>query len=251
MKQTSANIVTFIISDVPGNDLQVIGSGPTVADDTTYGEAIEVLKKYNLYAHAPAPVIQHLEKGAQENISDNPRSGDKIFKRCRNYLVGDIHLAMKAAAEAAEHLGYRSSIHEELLEGDTEQTARLLVQHFIDDLGTYKTCLIAGGETTVRVTGSGKGGRNQHFALAALKALNNCKNISVLAAGTDGSDGATDAAGAIVNAQTLSTAHEQRLQPELFLANHDAYHFFEQTGGIVKTGATHTNVMDLVIILGN
>lgn len=246
-----ATLVTFIISDVIGNDLSVIGSGPTVADTTTFHDALRVIRKYELEEYVPHAIMQHLLKGAEGVIAETLKEGDPAFNGCRNIIIGDIEQALNAAAMAAESLGYKPCILTSSMHGPCEQA----VKQWLTQVRSYKLghahCLLAGGETTVNVTGNGHGGRNQQFALASAIALQNEPNITLLAAGTDGTDGPTDAAGAIVNGFTCHAALQMNLDPNSYLLNNDAYHFFQQTGGLIKTGPTQTNVMDLVITLVN
>lgn len=246
-----ATLATFIISDVIGNDLSVIGSGPTVPDPTTFDDALQVILKYRLEQSVPHAILQHLTKGAERIIADTLKEGDPAFTGCRNIIIGDIEQALNAAAIVAQTLGYKTSILTSRMQGPCEEA----VKDWLAQVRSYKLghthCLLAGGETTVNVTGNGHGGRNQQFALAAAIALQNEPNITLLAAGTDGTDGPTDAAGAIINGSTCHTALQMGLDPCSYLLNNDAYHFFQQTGGLIKTGPTQTNVMDLVITLVN
>ncbi|HUQ65021.1 MAG TPA: glycerate kinase [Flavitalea sp.] len=243
VKQCSgAAVVSLIISDVPENDLQVIGSGPTVGDQSTFRDAMQTLDKYGLLKTAPYSIINHLQKGLDGNIEENPKPGDRIFAKTHNKIIADNKKALDAAKTAAEQLGYEVQIITESLQGLAEEAAT----SWIEDARSQQRkniCLLAGGETTVHVKGNGKGGRNQQFALAAATALKNYSEITLLAAGTDGSDGPTDVAGAIIDSSTYNEHAEQYLQ------NNDAYNFFIEYGGLIKTGATHTNVMDLVVTL--
>jgi glycerate-2-kinase len=241
-KCSGATIVTLIISDVMGNDLQSIGSGPTVGDETTFSDALNVLEKYGLLKTAPYAIVTHLQKGAEGNIRENPKPADHIFANTRNLIIADNKKALNAAVRKANALGYETHVVSESLSGLAEETAAEWVKEATAS-GRQKLCLLAGGETTVQVKGNGKGGRSQQFALAAAIALKNSSDITLLAAGTDGSDGPTDAAGAIIDEKTY------RSEAESYLRNNDAYTFFEKYGGLVKTGATHTNVMDLVVTL--
>jgi glycerate 2-kinase len=241
-KCSGATIINLIISDVMGNDLQSIGSGPTVGDDSTFKDALDVLEKYNLVKSAPYAIITHLQKGIEGNIKENPKPGDHIFANTRNIIIADNKKALDAATEKAVELGYETHLVTESLSGFAEEAAGQWVNKAIA-LNRKNICLLAGGETTVEVKGNGKGGRNQQFALAAAIVLKNSSEITLLAAGTDGSDGPTDAAGAIVDNTTY------RAEAEDYLRNNDAYNFFEKYGGLVKTGPTNTNVMDMVITL--
>lgn len=241
-KCSGATIVALIISDVMGNDLPSIGSGPTVGDDTTFKDALDVITKYDLLKSAPYTIIEHLRKGAEGNINENPKPGDHVFANTRNLIIADNKKALNAAMLKAVELGYETHLVSESITGLAEDAAEEWVKN-AKAVGRNNVCLLGGGETTVKVTGNGKGGRNQQFALAAAIALENSSDITLLAAGTDGSDGPTDAAGAIVDNNTYRTDAER------FLRNNDAYSFFESYGGLIKTGTTHTNVMDLIVTL--
>ena len=241
-KCSGATIISFIISDVSGNDLQCIGSGPTVGDDTTFEDAMRVLEKYNLTKSAPFAIVSHLQKGVEGNIHENPKPGDHVFANTRNIVIADNKKALNAAIKKAKEIGYETLLVNESLSGFAEDAAVEWVNNALR-MKRKNLCLLGGGETTVQVKGKGKGGRNQQFALAAAIALKNSSEITLMAAGTDGSDGPTDAAGAIVDNRTY---HEDA---EDYLRNNDAYSFFERYGGLVKTGATHTNVMDIVVTL--
>ena len=241
-KCSGATVVSLVISDVVGNDLQAIGSGPTVGDDSTFADAVGVLEKYNLMKSAPYAIISHLQKGVEGNIRENPKPGDEIFSNTRNVIIADNKKALDAAGRKATELGYEVIVVNESLSGFAEDVAAEWVNNALQLQGK-NICMLGGGETTVQVTGNGKGGRNQQFALAAAIALKNSSDITLLAAGTDGSDGPTDAAGAIIDSKTYCADAEYHLR------NNDAYRFFEKYGGLVKTGATHTNVMDVVVTL--
>jgi glycerate-2-kinase len=201
-----------------------------------------VLEKYGLLKTAPYAIVTHLQKGAEGNIRENPKPADHIFANTRNLIIADNKKALNAAVRKANALGYETHVVTESLSGLAEEAAAEWVKEATAS-GRQKLCLLAGGETTVQVKGNGKGGRSQQFALAAAIALKNSSDITLLAAGTDGSDGPTDAAGAIIDEKTY------RSEAESYLRNNDAYTFFEKYGGLVKTGATHTNVMDLVVTL--
>lgn len=241
-KCSRATIVSLIISDVPGNDMSVIGSGPTVGDESTYEDAMQVLEKYDLKKNAPYSIVSHLQKGIDGTIEANPRPGDKIFANTTNTIIADNKKALDAAMKKAGELGYEGHIVTDSLNGIAEEAALEWCRK-ATSLRRKNICMLAGGETTVQVKGMGKGGRNQQFALAAAIALKNSSEITLLAAGTDGSDGPTDAAGAVIDGETCNA------EAEKYLDNNDAYHFFEKYGGLVKTGPTHTNVMDLVVTL--
>jgi hydroxypyruvate reductase len=237
---------SLIISDVPGDDPQVIASGPTVPDNSCFADVAGILNKYNLHGKIPAAIQQHLDNGLQQIIADTPVAGDPIFRQVHHKIIGSNSIALEAAAAKAIGFGLTLIHPVAAISGDAENVGYRLVNQLEQYSGSLPACFLSGGETTVVVSGNGKGGRNQHLALSALCALK-AQNITILSAGTDGTDGPTDAAGAFADQLVLNAAQALRLDPEAYLRNHDAYHFFEKTGALLKTGATQTNVMDLVI----
>jgi hydroxypyruvate reductase len=251
----TAKWFSFIISDVPGNDLSVIASGPTVPDDTRFEDVRRIIEKYHLSDQLPDAILQHIQKGLLGEISETAKSGDPIFKQVINTIIGSNSIALESAAVVAKQLGYHIAAINPGLTGDAATVGRELVLKAKKYSGIKPACFLSGGETTVIVTGKGKGGRNQHMVLSALLELqsNNdeatSNEITFLSAGTDGTDGPTDAAGAIADDQTVAMIHEKKLDAQKYFNNNDAYLFFEQTGGLVKTGATQTNVMDLVVVI--
>lgn len=247
-----ARVVTFAISDVIGSDFSVIGSGLTFADASSFGDALDVLKKYSLLDAVPVAVSDYLEKGMRGLIPETLKPGDPLLQRCNNHLLGDNATALDAAAASAMALGYETHITDRNMDGDVGQCAR----EWARKMATYwhpskKICLLAGGETTVKVTGKGLGGRNQHFALTAAMRLPEFSHVSLLAAGTDGTDGPTDATGAFADTCTVSRAGALGIDTEAFLQNNDSYHFFDRLGSLHRTGPTQTNVMDIIITLIN
>jgi hydroxypyruvate reductase len=238
-----ARVLSLILSDVIGNNLDVIGSGVTAPDSSTYETAITVLRKYGIFDAVPATVRERLT---------NPSSPEtpKSVPNTENVIVGSSDLALTAAAEKAASLGYNTLILSSFIEGETRDVARVHTA-IAKEIDAFQrplqrpACLISGGETTVTIHGKGKGGRNQEFVLAAALEIAGMRDICVLSAGTDGTDGPTDAAGAICDSATL-----QRKPDGLdFLANNDAYHYFDELGDLVKTGPTGTNVMDVRIVI--
>jgi hydroxypyruvate reductase len=249
-----ATVVSLLLSDVIGDPLNVIGSGPTAPDSSTFEEALRVLAKYELSKRVPAAVFARLEQGAEGRLPETPKPGDAIFSNVTNFVIGSNRLALDAAAQAARSLGYRTLILSSTMQGETREVARVHAEILreIVSLGRplkRPACLLSGGETTVTVRGKGKGGRNQEFALAAAISLRGMSDVVVLSAGTDGTDGPTDAAGAIADSGTVARAAKLGLSSADHLANNDAYPFFEALGDLVKTGSTGTNVMDLHILL--
>ncbi len=248
-----ATIVTLILSDVPGNLPEVVASGPTSPDTSTYSEAMKILEDNNLIPDITAGIIKFLEDGIRGLRPENPGPGDPAFSRTYNFLAGTNTIALEAARLRAEELGFNTFILDDELTGDTVTACEYLTAkalQYKNDPGVRKpVCLLAGGETTLRVKGDGNGGRNQHLALYAAKKIRNTNGITLLAGGTDGNDGPTDAAGAVVDSGTFNRALSRHIDPEKYLMDFDSYNFFRAAGGHVITGPTLTNVMDLSVIL--
>ncbi|KPK89703.1 hypothetical protein AMJ80_09390 [bacterium SM23_31] len=249
-----ATVVTLILSDVVGNPLDVIASGPTVPDPTTYSNAMEVLGKYGLLKKTPISVIEHLEKGASGEIPETPKPGDPLFSKVKNFIIGSNRAALKGAEKKAEELGYNTLLLSSSIEGETRDAAMFhasIVKEIIEnnDPVAKPACLLSGGETTVTIHGTGKGGRNQEFVLALAIELDGAENVSILSGGTDGIDGPTDAAGALADGGTCQKALTLGLEPHQYFDNNDSYSFFKALDDLIITGPTNTNVMDLRIIL--
>lgn len=249
-----ATLISFILSDVIGDPLDVIASGPTVADPTTFQDCLEVMNRYDLKENFPASVRSHISAGLAGEVAETPKPDDPIFSQTSNILVGTNMQALEAAALEAENLGYKSLILSSMIEGDTAEAARFhaaIAKEIVSSGHPLQppVCLISGGETTVVVRGRGKGGRNQEFALEAALALDGTQGVCLLSGGTDGTDGPTDAAGAVVDGATITRALANGLNPREFLQENDSYHFFEHLDDLLITGPTNTNVMDLRIIV--
>jgi glycerate 2-kinase len=243
---------TLVISDVVGDDLSVIASGPTVADASTFDDALAVVHRFGGTAAFPAAVIERLQQGAAGAIDDTPSPGDPRLSRTTTTVIGSRREAMAGAAEEAARRGYRVVRIDDAVTGEARSVAVTHFQHALAQAGSGSrpVCIISSGETTVHVTGAGKGGRNQEFALAASPLLATADAPAALAsAGTDGVDGPTDAAGAIVDRTTLSRASAAGLPPDRFLSDNNAYAFFHALGDLIHTGPTGTNVGDLQVIL--
>ena len=243
---------TLAISDVVGDDLSVIGSGPTVPDASTFRDTLDVLRRFGGDDAYPKSVLDRVTRGAAGREAETPKPGDKRLDHAKTYVIGGRRDAMDGAASDATTRGYRvirvddAVVGEARLAGPSHLRACLARA---EDVGR-PVCIVSSGETTVRVTGDGKGGRNQEFALACAEPLAAAGVTAVLASvGTDGIDGPTDAAGAIADATTADRARAARLQPAAFLGRNDAYEFFAPLGDLIKTGPTGTNVGDLQIIL--
>ncbi len=242
-----ATVLTLALSDVIGDPLDVIGSGPTAPDESTFAAALEVLERRGIRARAPASVVGRLEAGAAGAIEETPKPGDPIFGRVTNTVIGNNALVTDAAVAAARRLGYRPHFLTRELQGEARVVARDLVAHA---RGLEPpACLIAGGETTVTVRGKGKGGRCQELALAAALELRRDERITVLAAGTDGTDGPTDAAGAIVDATSVPRGEAAGADGRSALEDNDAYHYLRATGDLIVSGPTNTNLLDLYVVL--
>lgn len=252
VKYTNARIFSLILSDVPGDDLSIIASGLTVADKSTFEDAWNIVDKYRLSNLLPDNVRTWLQHGINNSIPDTPKPGDKIFDNVTNIIVANNAIAIKASAVKAKQLGYSVQLASPILSGEASTRAVEFIKK-LNTLNDKKLCLLMGGETTVTIKGKGKGGRNQEFVLAALcesKTNQNVsfRNITILSGGTDGTDGPTDAAGALADEKL---ADQLKSDPCTYLADNDAYHFFKEENGLLITGPTQTNVMDIVIGLIN
>lgn len=249
-----ARMICLALSDVPGDAQDIIGSGPTVADHSTYADAISVLEKYKLWEVAGPSIIQRLNDGRLGKIDETPKPGDSDLLLSDFLITGSNRVALKAAAAKATALGYHTVVEKNELSGEAAEQAILLLEKWLAWDGPLPACFIAGGETTVTVEGSGKGGRNQQMALAAMTYA--MKNPSVLqkqwlflAGATDGTDGPTDAGGAFADSELIRELKLSGVDPEPWLKNNDAYTFFRKYGGLLMTGPTQTNVMDILILL--
>ncbi len=249
-----ATLISLILSDVVGDRLDVIASGPTVPDDSRFADGLAVVERYGLASRLPGPVWQYLKDGAAGLHPETPKPGDPIFAKVQNVVVGNNLMALLAARDQAAALGFRALVLTDALQGEARQVGRMLAAlgktvSFSGHPLVPPVCLLAGGETTVTLKGRGKGGRNQELALAAALALEGSSRISLLSAGTDGTDGPTDAAGAFADGATCQRARSRGLDPGDFLSRHDSYHFFKSLGDLLITGPTRTNVMDLICLL--
>jgi glycerate 2-kinase len=249
-----ATVVSLILSDVIGDRPDVIGSGPTAPDPSTFADAIAVLAKFGLLNRIPSAVRERLEQGARGEIEETPKPGDPVFKHVHNVIIGSNRLALDAAAQEAKMRGFHPVILSSAIDGETREVARTHAQILREvALSGHPVrspaCILSGGETTVTIHGKGKGGRNQEFALAAAFEIDGFPNLVVLSAGTDGTDGPTDAAGAIATGDTIRRARQRGLDPMKHLSENDSYPFFDALGGLIKTGPTGTNVMDIHVLL--
>ena len=249
-----ATMVCLILSDVVGDDLDVISSGPAVADPGTFESCMKIIRSYGIEDRLSGAVISHLKRGAQGLIPETPKPGDRALESVHHTIVANNFDALKTAEECAEKLGYNTLILSSLIEGETADIAGMhaaIARQVLMSGHPVRTpaCILSGGETTVTIKGKGKGGRNQEFALASAFHIDGKKRIVILSGGTDGSDGPTDAAGAVADHTTIQRAVSGGLNPERHLKENNAYPFFDGLNDLVKTGATNTNVMDVRIML--
>ena len=247
-----AGVVSVIVSDVVGDALDVIASGPTAPDVSTFADCMDILARYGLGSAMPPAVLHHLRQGQLHQEAETPKPGDALFRHVQNTLVATNRQALDAAAEQARSHGFRPVILTDRMVGEAREQAALLVtqaRQMAAELAAdaQPVCLLAGGETTVTLRGRGRGGRNQEMALAASLALQDCPHICALFAGTDGTDGPTDAAGGCAWAGNLAVAGLE--QARRALEENDSYAILHHCGALLRTGPTRTNVMDLAILL--
>jgi len=250
---TSAQVITLVISDVVGDDLSVIGSGPTMPDPSTFADALNVLDIRGGRTTYPAAVVALLERGSRGEVAETPKPDDRRMARSIARIIGGHITAVDGAAQSAREHGYDVHVIEQPVVGEARQAARAFIENALRAATTLKrpACVIGGGETTVVVKGNGVGGRNQEFALATLAHLAGPERTGLYigSIGTDGIDGPTDAAGAIVDPTTTSRAAALGLDARSFLNNNDSYHFFSALDDLVRTGPTGTNVGDVQVAL--
>ncbi len=249
-----ARVVALVLSDVVGDPLDVIASGPVTADPTTFAGAVAILERYGVWERVPTPVRRYLDGGRAGRAPESPKPGEPCFDGVTARVIGSNRLAADAALNEADRRGYATLLLTTWLSGEAREVGRMLaaVGREIDASGEplpAPACIVAAGETTVTVRGAGRGGRNQEVALGAALALGGTAGILVASMGTDGVDGPTDAAGAVADGATLSRARELGLDAARALADNDAYPFFRATGELIVTGPTGTNVMDVALVM--
>jgi len=249
-----ARRVALLLSDVIGDPLDVIASGPTVPDESTFGDCLEIVGKYALGDRIPPAARTRLTEGAAGAVPETPKRGDAIFERCRNVVIGGNRLAVEAASRAAVERGYHTLVLTTRLEGETREVAKVyaaLAKEIIEngDPIPRPACVVSGGEPTVTIRGKGKGGRNQEFALAGAIEIQGWDGVVLFSAGTDGTDGPTDAAGAVADGETVARAEVLELSAIEHLNDNNSYAFFEALDDLVITGPTGTNVMDVQLVL--
>jgi glycerate-2-kinase len=247
-----ARVISLILSDVIGDPIDVIASGPTAADPSTYSEAISIVNKYKIENDLPDKILQILYEGFEKKQAETLKETDRVFLNTINKIIGNNRLALQTARVKAEDMGYETQILTDKISGDVSQVASFILSTITStklEKPGRKLCLLMGGEPTLKVTGSGRGGRNQHLALVIADLMKGQQGTTILCCGTDGTDGPTDAAGAVVDSFTSLNASKLNLDIEQFIRNFDSYNFFKQEGGLIITGPTQTNVMDLMLIL--
>jgi glycerate 2-kinase len=245
-------VLTLAVSDVVGDDLSVIASGPTVADDSTFAQALAIVERRGGLALYPAGVVARLQRGATGELPETPAAGDARLARATARVIGPQRGAIEGARAAAEKLGYHVLVVREAVTGEAREAAVAHLARVANDVAALPRprCVISAGETTVTVRGDGKGGRNQEFALAMAPLLGTLGDrVAAASIGTDGIDGPTDAAGAIVDTSTLARAQQAGLAADDYLNDNNTYVFFERLEDLIKTGPTATNVGDLQVIL--
>lgn len=249
-----ATVVSLLVSDVVGSPLDVIASGPTVPDTSTFADAYGVLVKYDLVGKVPAVLTAYLQRGMAGDIPETPKADDVAFARTYNLVVADNAIAAEAAIARAQALGLHTLLLSTYVEGEAREVGKVLASIGKEIVHAGRpvarpACVVAGGETTVTIHGRGRGGRNQELALSAAQQIAGLNEVMVVALATDGTDGPTDAAGAIAEGDTVQRAAMQGLDAAEFLAQNDSYHFFQALGDLLLTGPTNTNVNDLTLIL--
>jgi len=249
-----ATVVNLILSDVVGDPLDAIASGPTVPDSSTFNDAIEILKRYELWSKVPSSVKRVLLNGKNGLIPETPKAGDKAFAKVHNMIVGNNLTASLAAYNSVKNDGLHALLLTSSLEGEARDVGTMLAS-MAKEVATSgnpvpkPAGMVSGGETTVTVVGKGKGGRNQEIALGAALKISNTDGVVVASLSTDGVDGPTDAAGAIADGNTMLRSHELGLNPRKFLAENNSYNFFSRLGDLIFTGPTGTNVGDVSVIV--
>jgi len=249
-----ARVVSLILSDVIGDPLDVIASGPTAPDPTTFKDAMDIIEKYGIKDKIPAGITKILNEGLNKIRKETLKESDEAFRLTTNLIIGNNKLALKKASKKAEALGYTTKIITDSLHSDVEDVADYIFSKLIkyrNEKPGKKSCLLFGGEPTIKITGDGLGGRNQHLALLMAQKINGINGVVFLSGGTDGTDGPTDAAGAIAEPETLKRSEALGLDINKYISDCDSYNFFRQEGGLIKTGPTQTNVMDLIVVLIN
>lgn len=248
-----ATVVTLILSDVIGDPLDMIASGPTVPDPTTFQDVHDIINKYKLSTFLPASIYSYLEKGIVGSVSETPKPGDPIFEHTETFVIGNLYKAATASLEKARQEGFNTLLLTAFLSGEARYAGQFLAAILTqisrkNEPLSRPACLIAGGETTVTIHGNGLGGRNLELALGAVETLADLPDVALISFATDGDDGPTQAAGGIVTGSTFKRAMQHQIHPADFLDRNDSYHFFNKLNSLVVTGPTGTNINDLVFL---
>jgi glycerate 2-kinase len=249
-----ARVINLMLSDVVGDDVAAIASGPFVPDPSTFREVAAILARYHLTARVPGAVRRYVRRGVNGQAPETPKPGEPEFARVTNLIVGSNYQALLAAAAAARSRGYRPLLLSSQVTGETREVAKVHTAMAKEVRASGHplrppACLISGGETTVTLQRQGQGGRNQEFVLAAALELDGMRDVLVLSAGTDGTDGATEAAGAMADGTTCARARQAGVSPRQQLESHESYPLFAGLGDLVITGPTRTNVMDIRLVM--
>jgi hydroxypyruvate reductase len=249
-----SHVLALVLSDVVGDPLDVIASGPVSPDPTRFGDAIAVLERIGIWHEVPQDVQQYLRRGVRGEVPESPGDGDPCFANVEVQVVGNNRLAVEGALSEAVSRGYQALALTTFLTGEAREAGRFLAAIGLEVKPAGRpvslpACMVAAGETTVTVSGAGRGGRNQEVVLGAAQILDGTDNVLIASLGTDGIDGKTDAAGAIATGETLSRARERGLDAEEALADNNAYPFFHALQDLIVTGPTGTNVMDVQLVL--
>jgi glycerate 2-kinase len=249
-----ATVVSLLLSDVIGDSVDIIGSGPTAPDPSTFADCLPVIERYGVGEIIPGAVRRILQKGVAGEAAETPKSDNPVFAKVQNLIVGNNQSALRGAKERAQALGYQTLILSSSVEGEAKKVAidlAAIAKDILTGRGRVHrpACIISGGETTVTIDSDGVGGRNQELALAAAVEINGMEGVVALSGGTDGTDGPTDAAGAIVDGTTLERARDKGLDARDYLRRHDSYPLLRTVGDLLVTGPTLTNVMDLQLVL--
>ena len=249
-----STLISLILSDVIGDDIDCIASGPTAPDKSTFSDCIRIIENHGIRHRMPLAVMAILERGTRGELEETPKENDAVFNKTHNVIIGNNFLALDSARQKSDELGYHSLILSSSFQGETKDAAKVHAALAKEILTTdhpvpRPACVISGGETTVIIKGNGLGGRNQEFALAAAMDIDGLEPVVILSGGTDGTDGPTDAAGALADGRTMARARETGMHANTYLDRNDSYHFFQTLGDLLVTGPTQTNVMDLRLVL--
>ncbi len=251
-KAYPATVLNIVLSDVMGDSLDSIASGPTVSDPTTFDDAERILRKYDLWLKAPVSIRKIVSEGASGQLHETPKEDDVVFEKVHNVLVGNNRTASQAAVDCLRSKGLNTLLLAKMLLGEASEVGKMLA-NLADGVCnapiSKSLCVVAGGETIVTVIGEGLGGRNQELALSAALNLVESEECVIASLSTDGVDGPTDAAGAIVDGSTVKRARQLGLDPEKYLKNNDSYSFFLKLGDLICTNATGTNVNDISVVV--